>query len=365
MIYLDHAATSFPKPPEVAAAVQQWFAEVGVSAERGEGPTTQVAAATVRTVRAALASRTGTIPERVAFCSGATEGLNLALRAMLRPGTRVLTTPFEHSSVVRPLRALQDQLGLEVERQPTVEALCASIARRPPEVVVLTHASNVTGEVFDAAAVVARAREVGARVVLDASQTVGYLPIDVGADVVVASGHKALHGPPGLGFVCARRDVELAPQKYGGTGSSAALDRHPTDWPQAFEAGTPNTPAIFGLDAALRVLEQHGERVGLSRALDRLDQLLSGLRERADLRIIGGASTVRTPVVSLQHSSYDPLELCAILAGAGIHARAGYHCAPWVHEHLGTAAAGTLRLSPGPTTTSTEIDAVLEVLRSL
>jgi len=365
MIYLDHAATSFPKPPAVLAAVQRWFTDIGVSPDRGEGPATRESAAVVQRVREGIARRTGHQPERVAFCSGATEGLNLTLRALLRPGARVLTTPFEHSSVVRPLMALQEPLGLQIERAATDDELCRRLRDDAPDLVVFSHASNVTGGVMAASTICELAQRRDVPVVLDASQTAGYLPLDVGAHVVVASAHKAMHGPPGLGFVSAHASLELAPQKQGGTGSSAALDRHPTEWPQAFEAGTPNMPAIFGLDAALQHLDEQGETTLAALALERIGELAVGLAAIDNVKLFEPAAGARTPVLSFVHEHYDPLEVGAILAGASIQVRTGHHCAPWVHEHLGTTATGTIRVSPGPHTTSSEIDAVLDVLRGL
>ena len=365
MIYLDHAATSFPKPPEVPAAVQRWYTEVGVSPDRGEGPATRDSAAAVQRCREGIAKRTGHRPERVAFCSGATEGLNLVLRALARPDARVLTTWFEHSSVVRPLMALQDERGITFDRAASADELCERLRRDAPDLVVFTHASNVTGTVLAASTVCETARNQGVPVVLDASQTAGYLPIDLGAHCVVASAHKGLHGPPGLGFVSVDDGLDLAPQKQGGTGSSAALDRHPVEWPQAFEAGTPNMPALFGLDAALQWLADAEARGLLAQAGERIGELFVGLKELPGIRVVGRPSGASTPVISLVHEHYDPLELGAILSGAGIHARAGYHCAPWAHEHLGTASTGTLRISAGPSTKPSEIDAVLDVLRSL
>jgi selenocysteine lyase/cysteine desulfurase len=365
MIYLDHAATSHPKPQVASDAVLRWFRSVGVSPDRGEGPQTREARQVVARCREAIARRTGHEAARVAFCSGATEGLNLALRALLRPGARVLTTPFEHAAVVRPLTAMRDALGLSITRLATPDELLAALGAEAWDLLVFTHASNVTGLVLPAAQLCAAARAAGVTVLLDASQTAGYLPLDCGAQVVVASAHKALHGPPGLGFVSAHAAADLPPQKYGGTGSSLALEDHPNQWPAAFEAGTPNTPALFGLDAALTWLDERGEHEQLQAALARLDQLRAGLQEVPGLRLLHAAGEARTPVLSLTHRAYDPAELGAVLASAGVHARAGFHCAPWVHEHLGTSTSGTLRLSPGPETTEGEVAAVVDVLRAL
>lgn len=367
MIYLDHAATSYPKPPAVLAAVQRWFTDVGVSPDRGDGPRCQAARKEVAAARRLVGDLCGMAPERVAFHSGATESLNLALRALLRPGDAVVTTAFEHSSVARPLVALQHERGLRLhvlapspDGTLPVERIEAAVVLHRPRVLVFTHASNVTGTVLDAAAACAMARRHGSVSVLDASQTAGLLDLRVAADVIVASGHKALHGPPGVGFCAAA--IELPPQKQGGTGSSRALAEHPTAWPTAFEAGTPNTPAIFGLAAALRWLAGQPPAQNLALALAHTDALAEGLAKKAGVRVLSPPRSLRVPVLSFVHDGYDPAELGAMFAAAGVHVRTGFHCAPWLHEHLGTSAAGTVRLSPGPTLTTAELAAVLAAL---
>ncbi len=369
MIYLDHAATSHPKPAAVLAAVQRWFTDIGVSASRGAGDRCALAAREVDAARAAVAELVGCAPHGVAFVSGATEGLNLALRALLPPGSRVLTTAFEHSSVVRPLRALQQERHLQVEVLPpatdgglSTDTVREALRSLRPTLLVFTHASNVTGALFDAAAWCEGARAVGTTTLLDASQTAGLVDLRVGADVVVASAHKALLGPPGLGFV-ATAGRELLPQKQGGTGHSVALEEHPTAWPAAFEAGTPNTPAIFGLAAALR--QRPAPAQALAAAMTALDELAAGLRTAGGWRLLPAGTAQRVPVLSGELAGYDPAEVGALLAGAGIHVRTGHHCAPWLHRHLGTETAGTVRFSTSASTTAAEVRAVAAFCASL
>jgi selenocysteine lyase/cysteine desulfurase len=244
----------------------------------------------------------------------------------------------------------------------SIDQVAAAVATHRPRVLVFTHASNVTGAVLDAAAICVVARAAGCTTVLDASQTAGLLDLRVGADVVVASGHKALHGPPGIGFVAAREGLVLPPQKQGGTGSSRALDEHPTEWPQAFEAGTPNTPAIFGLGAALDWVQHETPAALLARALQHVDDLAAGLSGKAGVRLLLPSGVARVPVLSFVHTSYDPSELGAMFAAADIQVRTGFHCAPWLHRHLGTEAAGTVRLSPGPLLREQDLARVLAVL---
>jgi selenocysteine lyase/cysteine desulfurase len=367
MIYLDHAATSFPKPPAVLAAVRRWFEEVGVSADRGDGARCQEARREVAAARRAVAEMTGVRAERVAFVSGATEGLNLVLRALLRRGDVVVTTVFEHSSVVRPLVALHRErdLGLRIvapgaNGELPLDRVAAAL--QGARLFVFTHASNVTGAVLPAASLCEAARAAGVLTVLDASQTAGLLDVRAGADVVVASGHKALHGPPGIGFVAAGVGVELLPQKQGGTGSSRALAEHPTDWPTAFEAGTPNTPGIFGLRAALQWIAERSPAHLLASGARHVEVLAERLARVPGVRLIAPGTGPRVPVLSFVHERFDPAELGAMFDAAGVHVRTGFHCAPWLHEHLGTQATGTVRVSPGPLLSDSDLDAAVAAI---
>ena len=372
MIYLDHAATSWPKPPAVLAAIQRWYTELGVSADRGDGERQRTVAHEVAAARTLVGALLALPGERVAFVSGATEGLNLALRALLAPGDHVLTTALEHSSVVRPLRTLQRERGLrltvvplEADGRLAHERLLAGLRAERVQLFVFGHASNVTGQCLDAETLCVAARAAGTPTLVDASQTAGLCELPQHADVVVASAHKALLGPPGLGFVAVRPGLTLAPQKQGGTGSSTALDEHPSDWPRAFEAGTPNTPAILGLAAALRGRAAADRGEALARALSATDHLAQALEATGSWQLLSPRHGGRVPVLSVTHDHYDPAELGAILTGAGIHARSGHHCAPWVHAQMGTAASGTLRLSPGADTSADDIDATIRLLASL
>ena len=362
MIHLDHAATSFPKPSEVVAAVERWFRELGVSPGRGDGESTRTVAREVHVARAGIARLSGVPTDRVAFTSGATESLNLALRAVLQPGDRVLTTAFEHSSVARVLNALARQQGLQVEvlapdARGTIDVDTAreTLGRLRPRLFVFTHASNVTGAVLPAAELCALARGHGALSLLDASQTAGLLPLAVGADLVAASAHKSLHAPPGLGFLAARPGLELPSQKQGGTGSSLALEEHPTEWPLAFEAGTPNTPAILGLAAALRWVEHHTQAKLLARAENAMAVLRERLVANPRVRLLLPQCQV-LPVLSFVRTDMDPAEAGMLLDARGIHVRTGFHCAPWVHRHLGTETGGTVRISVGPSLSAADVE---------
>jgi cysteine desulfurase/selenocysteine lyase len=354
-VYLDFAATSWPKPEAVLDAVDAWYREAGVSASRGDSARSQLVARAVHGTRERMARLCGVPTDRVAFTSGATDALHLALHGILRPGDRVVTTATEHSSVVRPLVELREPLGLDVRVVPcdatgTVDPadIERAVRERPTRLVAMNHASNVTGAVQDADACARIAHGQGALLLLDASQTAGARPLTVGADLIAASAHKALLGPPGLGFLAAGEDVELTPIRFGGTGSSAALDRHPRAWPTAFEAGTPNTPAILGLGAALD-WSASGARAALDEAAaTAASALRAALAELEGVRVIPAPKATPLPIVSFVHEALDPAEIGVLLDEAGIVCRTGFHCAPWIHEALGTRAGGTVRLSAGP-----------------
>ncbi len=366
MIYLDHAATSFPKPDAVLEAVTRWFRELGVSATRGDSDACRAVAREVGRVRTRLGRECGVPASRIAFCSGATEGLNLTFAGMLPERARVLTTSFEHSSVIRPLVALRDRGAVEVERLTPDEdgALAPEQLRRTLQsqrfdAFVFTTASNISGRVYDAAGLAAVAREHGCPTICDASQTAGLLPLDVGADVVLASTHKSMLGPPGLGFLAVRPDTDLRPTKLGGTGSSIALETHPDTWPECMEPGTPNTPAIFGLAAALDWLEEHGNP--LQHGLDLCDLFRETLGDRIDVLQPGAE---RIPILSFTVPGLDPSEVGAILADHDVHVRTGFHCAPWAHDAFGTSDTGVVRVSPGPFVSADDVRRVCEILAS-
>jgi len=357
--YLDHAATSWPKAPGVVEAVTAWFTAPGVSPDRGAGRRCAEAAALVERARRGLAGRCGVPVARLAFTSGATEALNLLLRGVLRDGDHVVTTATDHSSVVRPLVALREARGITLEVVDCdahgfvdPDRVRLALARRRPRLFVFSHASNVTGAVQDAPSLCTLARDLGVLTLVDASQTAGHADLGVGADMLVASAHKGLLAPPGLGFVAVAEGVDLRIVKQGGTGASRALDRHPEEWPVAFEAGTPNTPALAGLAAALAWHDGQDAGALAARALACSDALRAALDDRLGPRLRVQSpppgSGPRLGILSFTVEGFDPAEIGALLDAADVHARTGFHCAPWIHRALGTEEAGTVRLSPGP-----------------
>lgn len=376
MIYLNNAATTLQKPSCVAEAVLAALSGAG-SCSRGASDDDLAAARSVTGARVKATRLFGfKRPQRVCFTANATQALNTAIFGLLKPGDHVITTDFEHNSVLRPLHALEERGVIEVSYLPAdasghlhMEEL-EDLFRPNTAAVVATHASNLTGAVTDAPAFAAAAHTHGARFILDASQTAGALPIDMaslGADVLCFTGHKALMGPQGTGGLVVGEDIQLTPLLHGGTGvKSAELDQ-PESYPEHLEAGTMNAHGLAGLDAALGFLLETG--------VERVEAHERELRER----FVAGACGIdgvtvyglhdghdHTGVVALNMDGLDSSRLADILArDYGIATRAGLHCAPRMHEALGTIDAGAVRFSFGWYTTDDDIDAALDALERI
>ena len=303
----------------------------------------------------------------------------MAIMGILRAGDHVVTTECEHNSVLRPLNFLADEGGIEVSYVPCDSVGYVSLeeirlALRPnTRLVVVIHASNVTGAIQPMAEIGAVVRSHGAFLLVDAAQTLGHIPVDLKdfqADVIAAPGHKGLLGPLGTGVLCLGERVlgELRPLRRGGTGTSSEDERHPQELPQRFEAGNLNLPGLAGLAAATEHLQKQGLSAVQHHHQTLTKRLIDGLESLPSVTIHGPpVEKPRTSVVSLTIEGYDPQELSAMLEmSAGVECRAGLHCAPRMHRALGTLAdGGTLRLSPGWATSIEEIDSTLAALENL
>lgn len=376
MIYLDNAATSWPKAPGVAEAMSRFLLEEAGNPGRSGHHLARTAAERVESTRRGMARLLGVSPpERIVFTLNATDALNLALKGVLSPGDHVITSRVEHNSVTRPLRALAEQ-GVQVTKVPcfgdgTVDVDALSQAFRPnTRLVVLTHASNVVGTLQPVAEVARLVHAAGALFLVDGAQTVGSLPFqvaDLGADLLAFSGHKGLLGPTGTGALYVGPGVDLRPAREGGTGTSSELDVQPSDLPHHLESGTPNTVGIAGLGAALEYLESRGleeiraHEVTLTRALR------EGLREVLGLRLYGPEDPARSMgVVSFTLPGLEPSEIAAILdASFDVAVRPGLHCAPDAHRTLDTFPLGTVRLSVGPFNTMDEVRQVVQYIAQI
>ena len=377
-IYLDNAATSWPKPVAVYDAVDRYQRECGAAV--GRGATRQ--AGDVRRIVDRCRERGARLigarsADSVAFGFNGTDVLNMALHGVLRPGDHVVTTVLEHNSVLRPLAELGDRIGIEVTRvgvgpQGLIDpgevqrALTARTA-----LIAVTHASNVTGAIQPIAEVAAIAHRHGALSLIDAAQTAGHCPIDVdgsGIDLLACSGHKGLLGPLGTGLLYIRPEIagRVRSFRQGGTGSRSEDDRQPEDGPDKFESGNHNAPGLVGLEAALQWIEDNGGVLSRqAHEQELVQQLLEGLRRLPAVTLYGPDDvSTRTGVVSLNIAGLDPQDAAAILDDSfGIETRAGLHCAPGAHDSLGTlASGGTLRLSVGPFVTADQITAAVAAI---
>jgi len=369
-IYLDHAATSWPKPDAVAAETARLFAELAANPGRSGHQPAIEAARLIFDARSRLAALLGVAdPANLAFTRGATEGLNLVLKGFLRPGDRVGVSPLEHNSVMRPLMRLAAERGIAVETLPA-DALgrldLAAIARLAGRfrLVAVAHASNVNGLVQDVAGL-ARALP-GTAVLSDAAQTAGVLPIAVeahGVAFLACSAHKGLLGPTGIGACYLGPACNVAPLLEGGTGSQSESVEHPAFRPDCYEAGTPNLHGIAGLRGGLAHIERHGLLGPHKRRLASL--LVEGLREVRGLRLhcpTDGSALL----VSLTIEGLPPDRVAAALEAAhGILCRPGLHCSPCAHRHLGTLPAGTVRFSPGHGNTEEEMLRVVRAVHAI
>ncbi len=380
-LYLDNAATSFPKPPEVFEAMRRYAEELGASAGRGSYRETLDVGEILTDCRRRLARLINApAPEQIIFtfnCSGA---LNQGIKGFLRRGDHVVTTRMEHNSVLRPLQALSDDGLIEVTHAPAdsetgiVDADDLTAAIRPrTKLIALVHASNVTGSLQPIADVGAQARERGIVFLVDASQTAGHVPLDVQSmniDLLALPGHKGLLGPLGTGALYIRPGLEgaITPLLQGGTGSVSERPVQPDFMPDKFESGSHNAIGLAGLLAALRWIEN--QSVEALEAHDR--QLTRRFLERASdvtgLTIYGPDSAAqRVGVFSVRMAGLEPAELSALLETEfGILTRSGLHCAPLAHETIGTYSdGGTTRISFGSLNTLADVDRCIESLCKL
>ena len=375
MIYLNCAATSHERPPEVGEAVLRALEGFG-SYDRGAGDEDLDATRLVFRTREKLCDLLGfSHPERVCFTSGATQALNTAILGLPRRHGRVVATDWDHNAVLRPLARLADEQGVQVDfvsagsdgalDYDASEALLAE----PCDYVVCTHASNVTGMVSDVWRIVAAAHAHGVPVVLDAAQTAGSLPLSMealGVDVLCVTGHKGLMGPTGTGAILVAPGIEMGPLIEGGTGVLSAERRQPAVWPEHLEAGTLNICGIAGLGAALDWLGEVGIETILDHEQALLVRFLEGLGDIPGIEVYGRCDMMRTPVVSLNLDGVESSVLAERLAADhGIATRAGLHCAPRMHAALGTLGTGAVRFSFNWFTGEEDISFALFALRSI
>ncbi len=362
-IYLDNAATSWPKPPAVYDAVDDYQRRLGTAVGRSGYAEAEEVGRAIEATRAAIARLIGAEgPERIAFTFNGTDSLNLAIHGTLRTGDHVITTVAEHNSVLRPLRRLEKRNLIDVTR-----VTCDAAGVINPEdirtalspktrLIVITHASNVTGAIQPVSEVGRISRGHGAMLLVDAAQTLGHLPLSVaelGADMLASPGHKGLLGPLGTGILYVRPGIEelVHSIRQGGTGSNSADDNQPETLPHKYESGNHNAPGLIGLGAGIRYLEMLGLDNVRRHAVELTEFLLNGLRGIPGVKVYGPQrSEQQVGVVSFTLEGHDPVALAdALDKDFRVQVRAGLQCAGLLHRQLGTLPGnGTVRLSVGP-----------------
>lgn len=376
MIYFDNAATTLQKPPQVAEAVARALTSFG-GVGRGVHPASLAAGMAVYDARARVAELLGApSAARVAFALNVTMALNTAIDGLLAPGEGAVTTAASHNSVLRPLFRARDERGCWIEVagiRPDASLDWESYKRalaRGPKLVVVTHASNLTGDVYDVARMARMAHEAGALFVLDAAQSAGALPVDMsalGVDVLCFTGHKSLFGPQGTGGLCVADGVDIPPFVEGGSGVHSYDERHPRFMPEALEAGTVNAHGLAGLAAGVAFLQDVGVEQVHAHVSQLADVFEAGARDVPGVRILGGRGGVdRSGIVALNVGDADSAQVADRLAQEfDICVRAGAHCAPLMHRALGTERQGAVRFSFSWFNTAAEVEAAVQALASV
>ncbi|KLU62827.1 putative cysteine desulfurase [Peptococcaceae bacterium CEB3] len=376
MIYLDNAATTWPKPEAVAGAVQEALLHKGGNAGRGGHGAAMQMARLIHQTRVDLCTLFGMDdPSRVVFTQNATHALNMALFGLLHPGDHVITSSLEHNAVARPLYALR-QRGVKVSEVPGTPgaefdfAFYRKAFRPKTKLVVTLHASNVTGTTLPIREIGQMAHEHGVRYLLDAAQTAGVFPIDLKnlpVDLLAFPGHKGLLGPQGTGGLIIKADVRVEPLIYGGTGSLSEEVRQPDFLPDALESGTLNGVGLAGLGAGVRYILAEGVDQIRVREQELCRKLWSGLKGIAGVKLYGSEEGERrAAIIAFNLGEMDSVELSYILEErAGIIARAGLHCAAQAHRMLGTLDQGVVRFSPSHYTSVAEIEKALQTVKEV
>ena len=375
MIYFDNAATTMKKPPQVVQAVTEALCSMGNSG-RGSHDASLDASRVIYDTRVKLAELfNAENPSRIAFTANATEALNIAIKGILRAGDHVITTALEHNSVLRPLYEKEER-GVELTIIPADSSGNIDYGELEKEIrpetkaIVCTNASNLTGNLVDIARVGGIAAAHNVLFVVDASQTAGVFPVDVqelNIDILCFTGHKSLMGPQGTGGMYVREGVVVRPLLSGGSGVQTYSRRHPEQMPTALEAGTLNAHGIAGLGAAVQYIRD----TGIDVIRKKEQELMRGFYEEAraipGIRIYGDfTAEERAPIVSLNISDYESAAVSDTLArDYGIYTRSGGHCAPLMHQALGTVEQGAVRFSFSHYNTMEEVYLAVSALKEL
>lgn len=375
MIYLDNAATTMHKPKEVIDAVVEAMTSLG-NAGRGANEASLSAARIIYDAREKLCRFfNGEDPRQIVFTSNSTESLNIAIKGLLEPGDHVITTMLEHNSVLRPLYEMEKKgvaltiIKADKEGRFSLEEMEAAI-RPETKMIVCTNGSNLTGNYVDIGKVGEMAHRHDVLFMVDASQTAGVFPIDVRnmqVDVLCFTGHKGLLGPQGTGGMYVREGLAIRPLKSGGSGVQTYSKTHPREMPTALEAGTLNGHGIAGLRAGVEYIENTGLDTIRAREQELMWRFYEGVKEISGVTVYGDFdSRERCAIVALNIGDYDSSEVSdALLTEYGISTRPGGHCAPLMHEALGTVEQGAVRFSFAHSNTEEEVDIAINAVREL
>lgn len=375
MVYMDNAATTMHKPKEVVEAVAAAMGSMG-NAGRGANEASLSASRIIYDTREKLCRLFhGENPKQIVFTSNSTESLNIAIKGLLLPGDHVITTMLEHNSVLRPLYEMENEgVALTIVKSDVNGRICyedIEAAIRPEtKMIVCTNASNLTGNYIDVKRIGEIAAVKNILFVVDASQTAGVFPIDVQEmkiDVLCFTGHKGLLGPQGTGGMYVRPGVDVQPLKSGGTGVKTFSKVHPREMPTALEAGTLNGHGLAGLNAALDYLERTGINTVRKKEQELMRRFYEGVTSIDGIKVYGDFDTnERCAIVTLNIGDYDSAEVSdALLMDYDISTRPGGHCAPLMHEALGTVEQGAVRFSFSHYNTEAEIDTAIQAIREL
>lgn len=376
-IYLDNAATSWPKPPTVIKAMSDYLEHYGGSPGRSGHAFALKAAREVFETRELIAGLFN-VPDsdKVIFTANGTHAINLGLKGLLKKGDHVIISHLEHNSVFRPLKHMEKAGLIELSivdahqngsfiPQDIVKAIKSNT-----RLIAMLHGSNVSGTLLPVGEIGAICKQFGILYLVDAAQTAGLISVDMqqdNIDLLAFSGHKELYGPPGIGCLCVKKNLPLTTLMQGGTGSMSEMAAHPDFYPDRLEAGTLNTVGIIGLKAGIEFILQEGFENIYQAQIQLIDYVINELKEIDQVQIIASENSgQRLPVVSLIIKGVPSSDVALRLDQEfGIMARAGLHCSPLAHKALGTFPHGTVRLSPGIFTTQKEIDYTIQSLKKI
>jgi cysteine desulfurase/selenocysteine lyase len=377
VIYLDNAATSFPKPEGVYRALDRYARTALANPGRAGHRMAVEAKRTLDDARLRLTRFVnGASPDRLAFAYNATDALNMAFKGVLNPGDHVVTTDLEHNSVSRPLVKMANDGTITHNRVPTDEggtldpdAVFAAVTPAT-RMIAITHASNVLGTIQPVAEIGRRCKEKGILLLVDAAQTIGVVPIDVRAmhiDLMAFPGHKGLFGPTGTGGLYVAPGVPIRAWREGGTGGDSKSPTQPKDFPYYLEGGTSNVLGIVGMIAGLDFVEEKGVENIRKHEVDLCERLRAGLADRPEYVFLGHADpSKRVGTLSLRSEMMGSEDLAAVLdTSFQIAVRAGNHCSPYAHKAAGSYEDGLVRVSPGPFNTEADIDALVAALKEI